>query len=565
MQYSDSLPAHNAESLLVHFRRVELLKSQATGFKSVYLNSHQLCDLEMLLNRAYYPLDGYMCRNDYESVLEKMQLADGTVWPLPICLGVDEEFAGSLETGECLAVRDAEGFMLAVLTVADVWQPDLQKESEAIWGEGGHSGGVNAAQCPIENPWYIGGRVEGVAFPQHYDFTDIRKTPAEVHRYYSQKGWRRIIGVQAGRPLHKADRAMLEEIAGEEGASLLLSPLMFPSMYSSVDHFSLVRCLKEFVATFPKNMALLNLMPWFERKMGPKGALLRAIVNRNYGCTHMLVWDSGKAEPRLNVLTDEFEAHVAWLAEQKDATGIVPIKERCMVLDEASKTYVSSDAGRLCANDHNTVVSLLSQGEDVPEWMSFPGVLDALSRTHKPRSRQGLTLFFTGLSGAGKSTLAKILYVKLLEQNERPVTLLDGDIVRTNLSSELSFSKEHRNLNVTRIGFVASEIVKNGGVAVCAPIAPYPEARRQVRENIKQYGGFVEVHVSTPIEVCEQRDRKGIYAKARAGIIKGLTGVDDPYIEPENPELRIDTSELTPSEAANEVMVFLRSNGYIRD
>ena len=563
MQYTNSLPAHNAESLLVHFRRVELLKQQAAEFKSVSLNPHQLCDLEMLMSRAYYPLDGYMCREDYESVLDSMRLVDGTVWPLPVCLGVDEDFARSLEIGECVGVRDAEGFMLAVLTVAEVWQPDLERESAAIWGEGAIADHMNASLGSEEKPWYVGGRVEGLAFPQRYDFTDIRQTPAEVQRYFSQKGWRKVIGVQAGRPLHKADRAMLEEIAREEGASLLLSPLMFPTMYSSVDHFTLVRCMQEFVDTFPRNMALLNLMPWFERKMGPKGALLRAIVNKNYGCTHMLVWDSGKAEPRLNVETDEFQKHVDWLAEEKDATGIVPIRERCMVLDEATGEYVSSDCGSLCANDHNTVVSLLSRGEEVPERMSFPGVINALRKTYKPRSEQGFCLFFTGLSGAGKSTLAKVLYVKMLELNDRPVTLLDGDVVRTNLSSELSFSKEHRNLNVTRIGFVASEIVKNGGVAVCAPIAPYPEARRQVRHMIEQYGGFIEIHVSTPLEVCEQRDRKGIYAKARAGIIKGLTGVDDPYIEPENPELRIDTSELTPSEAANEMMQFLCENKYI--
>ncbi|MCJ2163204.1 adenylyl-sulfate kinase [Pseudodesulfovibrio sp. S3] len=563
MQYSDSLPAYNAESLLVHFRRAEQLKARAAEFKSVSLSPPQLSDLEMLLNRAYYPLEGYMGRKDYESVLSDMRLGDGSLWPLPICLGVNEEFAQSLTEGECLAVRDAEGFMLAVLNVSDIWKPDLEKEAVAIWGDTVPPGRVSACNCGLKKVWYVGGRVEGLAFPQRYDFTDIRLTPAEMHRFCADKGWRNIIGVQAGRPLHKADRAMLEEIALEVGASLLLSPLISPSTYSSVDHFSIVRCLQQFADTFPRNMAKLNLMPWFERKMGPKGALLRAIVNKNYGCTHMLVWDSGKAEPRLNVLSEDYQSHINWLAAQQEATGITPVKERCMALDAESGRYVSSETGGLCANDHDTIVRLLMQGETVPDWMSYPGVLKELGRKFKPRSKQGFTLFFTGLSGAGKSTLAKILYVKLLELNERPVTLLDGDIVRTNLSSELDFSREHRNLNVTRIGFVASEIVKNGGVAVCAPIAPYAESRRLVRENVEQYGGFIEIHVSTPLNVCEQRDRKGIYAKARAGIIKGLTGVDDPYVEPEKPELRIDTSELTPSEAAEEVMRFLSDNKYI--
>ena len=562
MQYSDSLPAHNAESLLVHFRRVERLKEQATEFKSVYLNPRQLCDLEMLLNRAFYPLEGYMCRADYESVLAAMTLADGSLWPLPICLGVTEDFAATLTPGEGIAVRDSEGFMLAVLTVSDVWKPDLAAETDAIFGEDGdHS--VAGCNCDLEDPWYVGGRVEGIAFPQRYDFTDIRMTPAEVQRFFVQKGWRKVVAVQASRPLHKADRAMLEEIALEEGASLLLSPLLSPSMYSSVDHFVLVRSFQQFADTFPRNLAKLNLTPWFQRSMGPKGALLRAIVNKNYGCTHMLVWDSGKMKPRLNALSDEYEAHIQWLSGYTETTGVIPVAEHCMSLDKATGKYVNSAEGGLCGNDHEAVVDLLVKGEPIPDWMSFPGVIRELSRKYKPRWKQGFTLFFSGLSGAGKSTLAKVLYVKLLELNHRPVTLLDGDIVRTNLSSELNFSKEHRNLNVTRIGFVASEIVKNGGVAVCAPIAPYPESRREARHMVEEYGGFIEIHVSTPLSVCEQRDRKGIYAKARAGIIKGLTGVDDPYFEPENPELRIDTSELTPNEAAHEVLMFLSDNKYI--
>jgi sulfate adenylyltransferase len=492
-----------------------------------------------------------------------MRLSDGTLWPLPICLGVSAEFAASLDEGECVAVRDAEGFMLAVLTVSDIWKPDLEAEDRAILGGEIRPGRMDGYHCDLREPWYIGGRVEGVSYPQRYDFTDIRLTPAEVQRFFAQKGWRKVIAVQAGRPLHKADRAMLEVIAREQGASLLLSPQLKPSMYFSVDHFSLVRSFQRFTETFPRSMVKLNLTPWFKRRMGPRGALLRSIVNKNYGCTHILVWDGAKAEPRRNTLSDEYEAHIRWLEEHREETGIVPVAEHCMALDRASGKYVRSETGGRCANDHDAVVDLLTRGEPVPDWMSFPGVIKELSKTYRPRRKQGIALFFTGLSGAGKSTLAKVLFVKLLELNSRPVTLLDGDIVRTNLSSELSFSKEHRNLNVTRIGFVASEIVKNGGVAICAPIAPYAESRRHVRAAVEGYGGFVEIHVSTPLSVCEQRDCKGIYAKARAGIIKGLTGVDDPYVEPENPELRIDTSELSPNEAAHEVLLYLSEHRYI--
>ncbi len=557
--YSDALPAHNAESLLVHFRRVELLKEQATDFKSVSLDSGQLSDLEMLLSRAFYPLEGYMGRADYERVLSEMRLENGALWPLPVCLSVDQAMAQSLEPGESLAIRDAEGFMLAVLTVAEVWQPDLAAEAQALWGGDGPVSDKDAP--PV---WYVGGRVEGLHFPQRYDFTDLRLTPAETHRYFSQKGWRRVISVQAGRPLHRADHAMLERMAQEHGASLFISPVLSPSMYSSVDHFTLVRCFQAFTESFPRNMAKLCLTPWFERGLGPKSALLRAVVNKNYGCTHMLVWDRNAhltgAEPR----PPDYSARFDLLKEYEAETGIIPVREQAMAFDPRSQTHIQAGTSAGDGVDHDAIVELLLRGEEVPEHLTFPGVLSELRKKYRPRSSQGFTLFFTGLSGAGKSTLAKVLYVKLLEMSQRPVTLLDGDIVRHNLSSELNFSKEHRNLNVTRIGFVASEIVKNGGVAICAPIAPYPESRREVRRMVEEHGGFIEIHVSTPLEVCEQRDRKGIYAKARAGIIKGLTGVDDPYIEPENSELSFDTTELTPNEAAHEIMMFLSDNRYIR-
>ncbi|BCS88240.1 adenylyl-sulfate kinase [Pseudodesulfovibrio sediminis] len=563
MFYSDNSTPSTVKNLLADSKRGEQLKAEATEFKSVSLTPRQLCDLEMLLSRAYYPLTGYMCREDYDSVLESMRLTDGTMWPLPICLEVEEGFAKSLNRGERVAVRDAEGFMLAVLTVGDVWQPDRAREAAAIWGDDAHTEDLSVCQCELEHPWYVGGALEGLAFPQHYDFLDIRLTPEELSASFEQKGLKKVIGVQAGRPLHQADRAMLKEIAAEENASLLLLPLMPPSMYSSIDHFTLVRCFKEFMGTFQGDTVALNLIPWFERKMGPRDALLRAIVNRNYGCTHILVWDSDTRQRKHETLSAEFQTELGWLSEQQDVIGIKPIAERCMALNEDNGAYRSTHEGGFCINDHHAIVDLLVREKTVPDWMSFPGIIKELKKKYKPRSKQGFTLFFTGLSGAGKSTMAKVLYVKLLEMNSRPVTLLDGDYVRSNLSSELNFSKAHRNLNVTRIGFVASEIVKNGGVAVCAPIAPYPESRRIVRGAIEEHGGFIEIHVSTPLEICEQRDRKGIYAKARAGIIKGLTGVDDPYIEPENPELRIDTTKLTPNEAAQVILQLLSEKGFV--
>lgn len=559
----DPVAKNNEQCLANRFRQLEQLKVQAVDFLSVFLNSQQLCDLEMILNGAFYPLSGYIGRADYESVLNRMRLADGTFWPLPICLGVNGALAERLSYGDRLAIRDVEGFMLAVLTVKDVWKPDLKKECQYIWGAPSSHDLPNASHIDTEDVWYVSGPVDGLSYPQHYDFIDLRWTPGEVRRHLSHKRWRKTIGVQVGRPLHEVDCSMLKEVAFKEGAGILLSPIIRPSTYYSVDHFSLVKCLQQLVTAMPNDLIKLVLMPWFERKMGPRGSLLRAIVNKNYGCSHVLIWDSAKAEPRQNGHSRALQVHYEWMRGMQKEVGITPLKELCMTFDEQTMRYKPYDGGLLCADDHNTVIETLTSGGQVPKWMSLPSIVSVLRRRYKPRNKQGFCLFFTGLSGAGKSTLAKILYVQLMERNGRPVTLLDGDTVRTNLSSELGFSRRHRNLNVTRIGFVANEIVKNGGISICAPIAPYPESRRSVREMIEENGGFIEIFVNTPLSVCEQRDCKGIYAKARAGVIKGLTGVDDPYIEPESPELAVNTHELTPNEAVYRIMGYLFDNGYL--
>jgi len=540
------------------------LRSHSATFKSLSLNSRQLCDLEMLLNGALHPLEGYLCQKAYASVLERMRLLDGTFWPLPICLGVDESFAQNLSVGEQVALRDAEGYMLAVITVDDVWQPDLEREVALISELGVPSGVGNVAHCESATPWYVGGAVTGIALPQRYDFIELRRPPAQMRSMLSDLGWERTIAVQVGRPLHKADLGMLTDIAREVGAGIVLFPVTVPSPYYSVDHFMLVRCIKAFADHFPSGNAVVCLTPWFERHIGPRGALLRGVVNSQYGCTHMLVWDEGKSAPRHNALSDAYQAHVRWLTDMGPHMHIEPLRERCIALDSETGTYVPSACGRRSSADHGFLVDLLRKGEAVPDMLSFPEVVGVMKKTYRPRFEQGLTLFFTGLSGAGKSTLAKALYVELLERGDRPVTLLDGDVVRTNLSCELDFSEAHRNLNVQRIGFVASEIVKNGGVAICAPIAPYAQSRRQVREQCEQYGGFIEIYVNTSLAVCEQRDRKGLYAKARAGLIKGVTGVDAPYVPPVRPELILDTSALTPRDSVACILRYLVDNDYIR-
>jgi sulfate adenylyltransferase len=337
-----------------------------------------------------------------------------------------------------------------------------------------------------------------------------------------------------------------------------------------VDHFTRVRCYEKVLRQYPEQTTALSLLPLAMRMAGPREALWHAIIRRNYGCTHLIVGRDHAGPGNDSSGRPFYGAYDAQelFAQHQEELGVTMVPFRNLVYSQGRAQYVPEDeveAGEQVLNLSGTELRRrLQQGLEIPDWFTFPEVAEELRRTHPPRHKQGFTVFFTGLSGSGKSTIANALVVKLLELGGRPVTLLDGDVVRKHLSSELGFSREHRDLNIQRIGYVASEITKNGGIAVCAPIAPYARTRARVREMIEPLGGFIEVHVATPLEVCEARDRKGLYAKARAGILKEFTGISDPYEAPEDPELRIDTAELTPDLAAHRILVKLESLGFIK-
>ena len=567
---SHSLSAEYAESLLVHFRRAELLRKEAIGLTGLDLNSRQLCDLELLLNRGFYPLNGYLTPEDYLRVLEEMRLTDGTVWPIPICLDVKAAVATCLEIGQRVALNDQEGFLMAILTVGAVWRPDKSKEAEMVYGTSNPDlhPGVNTLYNKT-GEWYVGGQVEGLSLPIHYDFRNIRATPAETHRRFTQYGWRRVLGFHTREYLHCAHREMVLAAAREINANIFIQPVAGLDHPGNRDHYTQVHCYQEFIKQFPANMIFLGIMSLADRFAGPREALWHAVIRKNYGCSHFVV-ASDHGDPYAQSTIPLFYppgAAQQLVADMAVETGIEMVPERSMGYDEEKAQYVFLQDVRSSASI-KTITSQelkrrLEWGLEIPAWYSFENVIKELRRAFPPRSRQGFTVFLTGLSGSGKSTIAKVLMVRFMEMNDRPVTLLDGDIVRKNLSSELNFSEEHRNLNVTRIGFVASEITKNGGIALCAPIAPYEASRAANRELISRYGGYVEVYVSTPLEVCEQRDRKGLYAKARKGLVKGVTGISDPYIPPVNPELTIDTSTMTPAEAVQEILLYLEEQGFI--
>jgi sulfate adenylyltransferase len=569
---SDNLiEPHGGElvDLLADERRAEEIQAESSDWPSWSLTPQQRCDLELLLNGAFSPLRGFMNRRDYESVCDRMRLSDGVLWPIPVTLDMPEEATEELTAKSKLALRDAEGVMLAVLHVEEVWKPDLDSEAVRVHGtrETSHPGVARLLE--ESHPVYVGGRVEGVQTPLHFDFLSRRLTPADLRRQFARMGWRRVVAFQTRKPMHRAHYELTLIAAKQVGANLLIHPVVGPTAPGDLDHYTRVHCYQAILSRYPQQTAKLSLLPLAMRMAGPREALWHAIIRKNFGCTHLIV-GRDHADPGMEANGSPFyQPYEAQELMRRHASElgiqVVPFKKLLYVEDEDA--YLPDDEvpgdARVLELSEQEVAKRLSDGREIPRWFTFPEVADELRRRYPPRHHQGFTVFFTGLSGAGKSTIANALLVKFLEMGGRPVTLLDGDIVRRHLSSELGFSKDHRNINIRRIGFVASEITKNGGIAICAPIAPYDAVRREVRQMIEPLGGFILVHVDTPLEVCEARDRKGLYAKARAGLIKEFTGISDPYEEPRDADMVLGTGDLTPEQAAQEVLLYLEKKGYV--
>ncbi len=545
-------------------------KAKAKDYKSWDLGPRQLCDIELILDGAFSPLEGFLGREDYEAVLAEMRLTSGLLWPIPITLDVTAEFADSINEGEWIALRDPEGVMVATMEVADKWSPEKAGEATSVFGT------ENPAHPGVDyllnqaNEVYLGGKLKGVEPPLHYDFRLLRDTPAELRGRFRKLGWRKVVAFQTRNPMHRAHQELTFRAAKEHEANLLIQPVVGMTRPGDIDHYTRVRCYERILEKYPEQTTTLSLLNLAMRMAGPREALWHAIIRKNFGCTHFIVGrdhagpgKTPEGEPYYGPYEAQelFKKHEAEL----DIT-MVPFQQMVYVEDRAQYLPVDETTPdmKIKTITGTEFRRRLAEGLEMPDWFSYPEIVEELRKMHPARHRQGFVVFFTGLSGSGKSTIANALLVKMLESGDRRVTLLDGDVVRKNLSSELGFSKEHRDLNILRIGYVASEISKHSGVAICAPIAPYTATRRQVRALVEENAGFIEVHVATPLEVCEKRDRKGLYAKARAGLIKGFTGIDDPYEAPENAEVVLDTEALSPELAAHRILVKLESLGYIR-
>jgi sulfate adenylyltransferase len=569
---SHIIAPHGGElaDLIATPERIAELKAHSREWPSWDLTPRQICDLELLISGGFSPLRGFMTPADYEGVCHNMRLSSGVLWPMPITLDVKEDFAKSLTPGSSkVALRDAEGVMLAVLHVEAVWQPDRKAEAQSVFGT------TSAVHPGVDyllnkgNSWYVGGRLEGVQAPSHYDFRTLRLTPAELRAEFARLGWRRVVAFQTRNPMHRAHVELTFRAAKQVEANLLLHPSVGMTKPGDVDYFTRVRCYQLLLSKFPAGSVKLSMLPLAMRMGGPREAIWHALIRKNHGVTHFIVGRDhagpGKDSDGKNFY-GPYDAQELFKKHEADI-GVTMVPFNMMVYLEDKDQYVPdnevTNGSRVLNISGTELRDRLNEGRDIPSWFTYPEVVHELRRSYPPRHKQGVTIFFTGLSGSGKSTIANVLVTKFLEAGGRPVTLLDGDLVRKHLSSELGFSKEHRDINIRRIGYVASEITKNGGIAICAPIAPYDATRKAVRGMIEPVGGFILVHIATSVETCEQRDRKGLYAKARAGILKEFTGISDPYEEPKDADVVINTAELSPEEAAQEIILHLEREGFI--
>ena len=558
--------------LYVSYDSSQKMKLEAADLTSHDLTPRQICDLELLMNGGFNPLKGFLSEADYNGVVDNMRLADGTLWPMPITLDVKADYADTVEIGQDIALRDQEGVILGTMSVTDKWTPNKAHEAKKVFGA---DDSVHPAVNYLHNTAgdvYLGGPVTGIQQPVHYDFRARRDTPNELRAYFRKMGWRKVVAFQTRNPLHRAHQELTFRAAKEAQANLLIHPVVGLTKPGDVDHFTRVRCYEAVLDQYPSSTTAMSLLNLAMRMAGPREAVWHGLIRKNHGCTHFIV-GRDHAGPGNNSQGEDFYGPYDaqdLFREHQEEMGIIMVDFKHMVWVSERAQYEAMD--EIKDKEDVTILNIsgtelrrrLVEGLEIPEWFSFPQVVAELRKTKPARDKQGFTVFLTGFSGSGKSTIANALMVKLMEMGGRPVTLLDGDIVRKNLSSELGFSKEHRDLNIRRIGYVASEITKNGGIAICAPIAPYATTRRAVREDIEGFGAFIEIHVATSIEECERRDRKGLYKLARAGKIKEFTGISDPYDVPTNPEMSMETENVEVDNCAHQIILKLESMGLIK-
>lgn len=536
-----------------------MAKSEKTYlYPKVFLTERQLCDLELILNGAFAPLKGFLNEDDYYSVIKKNTLKNGRIWPIPIIL--DLANVDGLKAKSKVLLCDTFEKPVAVLTVGSIYQPDREKEALLVYGTKSKDHVGVKYLLENTNKYYVGGKVSPVGEIERLDFKKLRFKPSELKKEFKKRGWKRIIGFQTRNPIHQAHFWLISEAARANKAKVLIHPSVGQTKEGDIDYVTRVKCYEIVQKKYARDFAMLSLLPLSMRMAGPREAVLHAIIRKNYGCTDFIVGrfhaDPG-TDSKGKPFYGPFDAQKEALKyAKKIGINIITFPE--MAYDDENKKYVTLSDDK---SAHIKKVSgtqfrqMLRSGQEIPAWFSFPEVVSLLRQ--RVEKQKGFAVFITGLPCSGKSTIAKGVCAKIMETYGLPVTLLDGDVVRKHLSRGLGFSEEDRKENIRRIGFVASEIVRHGGIAVCAAISPYEQVRQEVRQLVKPYGAYVEIYLSTPIEVCKKRDVKGLYKKAEKGLIKNVTGVDDVYETPKTPQIIIDTSKSKPASCIASVISYI--------
>lgn len=535
----------------------------------LHLSSRQRCDLELLMNGAFAPLAGFMGSKEAASVLDSYHLPNGAFFPMPIVLDVFK--SDNIQEGRPLWLCDGDGTILASVEVTSIWEPNKKDFAEKLFGttDESHPGVYQIFR--EMGPFFLGGKVKKRQTPPHYDFLHLRHSPADLQKIFAEQGIQKCVAFNTRNPIHRAHYELTRRAMEKMGGHLLIHPVVGMTKPGDIDYVTRVKCYQSVLKYYPRDRVFLSLLPLAMRMAGPREALWHGLIRKNYGCTHFIV-GRDHASPGLNARGKPFygpyDAQALFSKYEKEI-GIKMIPSQEIVYSHSRKKYILADEIKGGEEKTDSISgtrlrNALEKRQPLPDWFSFPEVMVHLQNSIRPRSERGLTVFFTGLSGSGKSTVANFLAGLLREKSSRTVTLLDGDLVRQNLSKGLGFSKEDRDINVRRIGFVAAEISKHGGICLCCPIAPYAAVRRENRARIAGLGGhYVEVYMAAPLSVCEARDPKGLYARARKGLQKQVTGVDDPYEPPEDAELVINTSTGTPLEAAKRIWDYLLEKGYM--
>jgi len=552
--------------LLVEGEEREELLARSSQLPSVQISARALCDLELLATGAFSPLDRFMKKADYERVLTEMRLTNGVLFPIPIPLPLDESALPSW--GEQITLSDTRNNTIAVMEIEEIYHYDPLREARLVLGSTDPRHPL-VSEMTTWGKVYVSGALKVIDLPRYHDFVDLRRTPAQVRAKLAEMGFDKVVAFQTRNPMHRIHEELTKRAAEEVGGSLLIHPVVGLTKPGDVDHYTRVRVYRTLAENYyDQSKTILSLLPLAMRMAGPREALWHAIIRRNHGATHFIIGrdHAGPGKDSKGIpFYGPYEAQLM-LGQYADEVGVEPIefKELVYLADEEryeeqnkvpEGAHIYSISGTQVREDY------LAKGKLLPEWFTRPETAEILQQMYPPRHKQGVCLWFTGLSGSGKSTTAEIVTSLLLERG-RQVTVLDGDVVRTHLSKGLGFSREDRDTNILRIGFVASEIARHGGMVISAAISPYRATRNEVRKMAGEEH-FVEIFVDTPIDVCEQRDVKGLYARARRGQITGFTGVDDPYEVPVNPEITLNTVDFGPEENARKIVTYLDEHGYL--